>query len=85
MIKDTLEHLILIKFQVLPIGWTDDQGGPRAPDPYQILCPTHGMDRRSRMPLSTWSSSNLKSYLRDKIDDQGIPRALGPHQISSPT
>ena len=58
MIKDALVHLI--KSYVLPKGWTDNQGCPCALD--QILSPSKGMDKRSRMLLYTWSvpKSNLR-------------------------
>ena len=49
------------------IGKINDQGCLQAPDPHQMLSPTYEMDGWSRMPSSTQSSSNIKSYLWDGL------------------
>ena len=89
-IKDAFEHLILIKCKVLPTGWIGNQGCPQAPDLPQKLIPTYGVDRKSRMPMSTWSLSKTKSYLQDrstiKVAHERLiltPRGLTNNQLKS--
>ena len=58
--KEVDGHLILILTR-----WIDNQGCLWALDPHPKLSPIYGMDRKSRMPTGTYSSSETKSYLWD--------------------